>query len=55
VIKKRNEDEFAQRMKDALQLDRNELLNKARRISVLSVQEMRRQMILNAQWDLSHN
>ena len=52
VIKNRNEDEFAQRMNDAIQLDRNDLLNKASEISVLSVQEMREQMRLKAGWEL---
>lgn len=51
VIKNRDEDEFAQRMKDAVLLDRSNLLNKASEISILSVQEMHEQMTRAAGWN----
>lgn len=50
VIKNRNEDEFTQRMSDVLSLEKDKILEKAKNISSLSVQNMREQMILKADW-----
>ena len=51
VVKDRNEDEFTQRLKDVLQLDKAEISKKAKEISVLSVQNMREQFLLNTGWN----
>ncbi len=51
VIKERDEAAFTQRLKDALQLDRATLLQKAEEISILSVQRMREQFLLNTGWN----
>ena len=50
VIKNRNEDEFTRRMSDVLSLEKDKILEKAKNISSLSVQNMREQMILKADW-----
>ena len=51
VVKDRNEDEFTQRLKDILQLDKAEISKKAKEISVLSVQNMREQFLLYTGWN----
>ena len=50
VIKERNEDEFTQRLKDVLSLDKTELGKKAQEISALSVQNMHEQFLLSTDW-----
>ena len=51
VIKERDEEEFTQRLKDVLLLDKATIHNKAREISILSVQNMRKQFLLNTGWN----
>lgn len=50
VIKNRNEEEFTQRMHDVLFLDRNPIIQKAKDVSLLSVQNMREQFLLKTGW-----
>ena len=52
VVKNRSEEEFAQRMKDVIMLDKTDLLEKAQEVSMLSVQNMREQLILKSGWTL---
>lgn len=51
VIKDRNEEEFTQRLKDALMLDKSGLLKKANDVSAFSVQNMREQFLLKTGWN----
>lgn len=51
VIKDRNEEEFTQRLKDALMLDKSGLLKKANEVAVFSVQNMREQFLLKTGWN----
>ena len=52
VVKNRSEEEFAQRMKDIVMLDKTDLFEKAQEVSILSVQNMREQLILKSGWTL---
>lgn len=51
VIKDRNEEEFIQRLKDALMLDKSGLLKKANEVAAFSVQNMREQFLLKTGWN----
>ena len=51
VIKERNEEEFTQRLRDVLMLDKTALHRKANEISVLSVQNMREQFMIKTGWN----
>lgn len=51
VIKDRNEEEFTQRLKDALMLDKSGLLKKANEVAAFSVQNMREQFLLKIGWN----
>ena len=50
VIKDRNEEEFTQRLKDVLKIDKSGVLKKAKEVSALSVQNMREQFLSNTGW-----
>lgn len=51
VIKNRSKDEFTRRLKDVLLLDKRAIHNKAKEISILSVQNMREQFLLKTGWN----
>ena len=51
VIKDRNKEEFTQRLNEVILLNKKYLLDKAKEISILSVQNMKKQFLTKTGWD----